>query len=166
MNKIPVWRGNDIGHGRKGGVLSIGSHEIKIGQEVPVNLLDTAAIKAFKKKGAIVYEAPEVESNDELLTAKELVKSTGSVLTEVKKSLTESNKILKQAKTNIVDQQKVLDNLPEDNEEARIQAEESLVELNGILTESSEKNEGFKLAKENAEQASKEAKEALLLVES
>lgn len=167
MNKVPVWRGNDIGHGRKGGVLSIGSHEIKIGQEVPVDLLSSDAIKTFKNKGAIVYETPEVEDDsEELLLAKDLVKSTGSVLTAAKKALTESNKHLKQAKINIVDQQKVLDNLPDDNEEANIQAEEFLVELNSILTETSEKNEDFKLAKENAEQASKEAKEALLLAES
>ena len=168
MNKVPVWRGNDIGHGRKGGVLTIGSHEIKIGEEVPVNLLSADAIKALKMKGAIVHEAHEVESDnyEALLAATELVKSTGSVFTEVKKSITESNKVLKQAKINIVDQQKVLDNLPEDNEEARIQAEESLVELNGILTEASEKNEDFKLAKEKAEQDSNEAKEALLALES
>jgi hypothetical protein len=166
MNKIPVWRGNDIGHGKKGGVLSVGSHEIKIGKEVPINLLSDSAIKTLKAKGAIVMEAPEVESDDELLTAKELVKSTGSALTAAKKALTESNKYLKQAKTNVTDQQKVIDNLPESEEEAHIQAEESLIELNGILTESSGKNEGFKLAKENAEQASKEAKEALLTAES
>ena len=105
-------------------------------------------------------------NNEELLAAKELVKSTGSAFSAAKKSLTESNKDLKQAKTNVTDQQRIIDNLPEDNEEGRIQAEESLVELNSILTDFSEQNETFKLAKDNAEQASKEAKEALLAIES
>ena len=41
MSKVQVWRGNDIGHGKKGGVLTIGGHEIKVGQAVPVNLLST-----------------------------------------------------------------------------------------------------------------------------
>ncbi len=162
MNKVPVWRGNDSGHGKKGGVLSLGGHEIKIGQEVPINVLSASAIKIFKDKGAIVMESSEVESDDdELLAAKELVKSTSSDLTAAKKSLTESNRAAKQAKANVTAQQNIIDNLPEGNEEGSVQAKESLVELNGILTELSDKNEAFKLAKENAEQASKEAKEAL-----
>jgi len=167
MNKVPVWRGNDIGHGRKGGVLSIGGHEIKVGQEVPVNLLSASAIKTFKDKGAIVNETPEVESDDdELLAAQELVKSTSSDLKAAKKSLTASTKSTTQAKTNVISQQKIIDNLPEDSKEGRVQAEESLIELNGILTSASEQNEAFKLAKDNAEKASKEAKEALLTAES
>lgn len=167
MNKVPVWRGNDIGHGRKGGVLSIGGHEIKVGQEVPVNLLSASAIKKFKKKNAIVYETPKVESDDgQLLAAKELVKSTSSYFTAAKKSLTASNKGITQAETNVIAQQKIIDNLPEGNKEGRVQAEESLIELNGILTSASEENEALKLAKDNAEQASNEAKEALLTAES
>lgn len=167
MNKVPVWRGNDIGHGRKGGVLAIGSHEIKVGQEVPVNILSASAIKALKNKGAIVYETPEVESDDkELLVAKELVKSAGSNFTTTKKALTESNKGAKQAKTNVIAQQNIIDNLPEDNEEGRVQAEESLIELNRILTLVLEENEALKLTKDNAEKASEEAKKALLTVES
>ena len=167
MNKVPVWRGNDIGHGRKGGVLSIGSHEIKVGQEVPVNLLSASAIKKFKKKNAIVYETPKVESDDgQLLAVKELVKSTDSEFLSAKKLLIESNKGVKQAKANVTAQQKIIDNLPEGNEDALIEAEESLLELNNILTEFSELNENHKLAKDNAEKALKEAKEALSATES
>ncbi len=167
MNKVPVWRGNDIGHGRKGGVLSIGSHEIKVGQEVPVNLLSASAIKVFKNKGAIVYETPKVEFDDtQLLTAEKLVKSTDSEFLSAKKLLTESNKGVKQAKANVTAQQKIIDNLPEGNEDALIEAEESLLELNNILTEFSELNENHKLAKDNAEKALKAAKEALSATES
>ena len=167
MNKVPVWRGNDIGHGRKGGVLSIGSHEIKVGKEVPVNLLSASAIKVFKNKGAIVYETLEVESyDDKLLAVQELVKSTSLDLKAAKKSLTASNKGVTQAETNIISQQKIIDSLPNDNVEGRVQAEESLIELNGILTSASEENEALKLAKDNAEKASNEAKEALLTAES
>ena len=165
MSKVQVWRGNDIGHGKKGGVLTIGGHEIKVGQAVPVNLLSTSAINTFKKKGAIVYESTKVGSDDEeLLAAKKLVESAISNLTTAKKLLTESNKEFKQAKTNVIDQQKIIDNLPEGNEEGQLQAEESLIELNGILRSASDENETLKLAKDNAEKASIEAKEALSAV--
>ena len=166
MKKVPIWRGNDIGHGIKGGVLVIGSHEIKPGEIVPVNLLSAAAIKVFKSKGAIVDESPESESDEDnkLLLAEELFASTKSNLASAKKLLTESNKNLKQAKTNVTDQQKVIDNLPTDEEEAQIQAEESLV--NNILTDFVSQNDSLQLAKDNAEKASNEAKEALSIVKS
>lgn len=171
MNKIKIWKGADIGHGKRGGVLSISGRDIKLDQEVPVNLLSKSALKSFIEKGCIVDkdvdDTEEKEEINPLLTdAKKLVKTTKSSLTKAKKELTSSAEKLKTANDSFNSQQKIIDDLPEGEEEGKIQAEESLGELKDILDQVFNENKAFELTVDNAQTAADEAKKALANVES
>lgn len=130
MKKIAIWKGNDIGHGSRGGVLTVGSREIKIGQEVPVELLSKSAVKSLRDKKAIVYEAPGDEfsssKSSENVIVSEAIKTAKSNLKEAKALVTATKKSVKE-------QQKVYDSVPDEPEAAKIEVEEALQALNSEL---------------------------------
>lgn len=171
MSNIQIWMGGNIGHGRFGGVLSVAGHDIKVGDEVPVNLLSKSALKSFREKGSIVDKdvgkTDKKEDPNPLLTnAKKLVKTTNTAIAKAKKELTSSGKKLKTAENSVIAQQKIIKDLPEGEEEGKIQAEESLGELKDILDQVFNENKAFELTVDNAQTAADEAKKALANVES
>ena len=130
MKKIPIWKGNDIGHGARGGVLTVGSHEIKVGQEVPINLLSKSAVKSLRDKKAIVDEAladkKSSSESDENLLAAEAIKTAKAALKEAKS-------LVKSGKKSVEEQQKVYDAVPDEPKSAKIEVEEALQALKSEL---------------------------------
>ncbi len=130
MKKLPIWKGNDIGHGSRGGVLTVGSHEVKVGQEVPIDLLSKAAVKSLRDKNAIVDEAP-VDEKSALESAEKLL--AAEAIKTAKATLKEAKSLVKDGKKSVKDQQKVYDSVPDEPEAAKVEVEEALNALKSEL---------------------------------
>ena len=162
MKKVPVWRGNDIGPGTRGGVLSVGAHEIKIGQEVPINLLSEEAVKSLRDKKAIVDEVlvDKNQQDDAQSEASEIVKGAKSALAKAKKLVTKSKKTATEAEKSVKKQQEVFDKMADDDE-GKNKAEDVLQELMSGLETSKANSEAAVKAVEEAESALENAEELL-----
>ena len=155
MNKIPTWMGSDIGHGKRGGVLNVGGHDIKVGQKVPVDLLSDKAVKSLRDKGSIVDEDPEnIESSseDNKDPVNPAVKEAKSILSKAKKDVTASNKALKSAKKAVDQQQVVFDKTPDEPEATKVEVEEALQALKSDLEIAEATANANKVAVEQAKQ--------------
>lgn len=156
MKKVPVWKGNDIGHGTRGGVLCIGAHEIEVGQEVPINLLSESAVESLRKKEAIVDDVPDLQKaapkklglTDEQSEAMKIVKDAKSELAKAKKTVTASKKVVTAAEKSVKKQQDVLGEMADGEEKDK--AEDVLQELLS----------GVETSKANFEAAEKAVEEA------
>ena len=162
MKKVPVWRGNDIGHGTRGGVLSVGAHEIKIGQEVPINLLSEEAVKSLRDKKAIVDEVlvDKNQQDDAQSEASEIVKDAKSALAKAKKLVTKSKKTATEAEKSVKKQQEVFDKMADDDE-GKNKAEDVLQELMSGEETSQANFEATVKAVEEADLALENAEELL-----
>ena len=162
MKKVPVWRGNDIGHGTRGGVLSVGAHEIKIGQEVPINLLSEEAVKSLRDKKAIVDEVlvDKNQQDDAQSEASEIVKGAKSALAKAKKLVTKSKKTATEAEKSVKKQQEVFDKMADDDE-GKNKAEDVLQELMSGEETSQANFEATVKAVEEADLALENAEELL-----
>lgn len=130
MKKLPIWKGNDIGHGSRGGVLTVGSHEIKVGQEVPIDLLSESAVKSLRDKKAIVDEAPD----DEKSSSESAEKLAAALAIKIAKlALKEAKSLVKAGKKSVKDQQKVYDSVPDEPEAAKVEVEEAVNALKSEL---------------------------------
>lgn len=168
MKKVPVWKGNDIGHGSRGGVLSVGAHDIKVGQEVPVNLLSKEAVKSLRDKGAIVDDVPDDQkegskadqSTVEKAGATLAVKEAKTNLKEAKKLVTVSKKTAAEAEKSVKNQQAVLDKMA-DGDEGKNKAEDVLQEFMSGVETSKANFEAAEKAVEDAETALENADKLL-----
>lgn len=168
MKKVPVWKGNDIGHGIRGGVLSVGAHEIKVGQEVPIDLLAKDAVKSLRDKGAIVDDVPDnqkeapkkAELNDEGSEAMQIVKDAKSELAKAKKLVAASKKAVTAAEKSAEKQKDVLGKMA-DGDEGRNKAEDVLQEFMSGVETSQANSEAAVKAVEDAEEALGNAEELL-----
>lgn len=130
MKKLPIWKGSDIGHGSRGGVLTVGSHEVKVGQEVPIDLLSKSAVKSLRDKKAIVDEAPA----DEKSSSESAEKLAAALAIKIAKlDLKEAKSLVKAGKKSVKDQQKVYDSVPDEPEAAKVEVEEALQALKSEL---------------------------------
>ena len=153
MKKLHIWKGSDIGHGKRGGVLTIGSHEIKVGQEVPVSLLSAEALKSLRKKESIVDEDPESSEKDIVDPGIQKVKEATTVLNRAKKAVTASNKTLKAAKKAVKDQQAIYDKTPDEPEATKVEVEEALQALKSDLETAEAVSDADKKVVEKAKEA-------------
>lgn len=173
MKKVPVWKGSDIGHGSRGGVLSVGAHDIKIGQEVPISLLSKEAVKSLRDKGAIVDDVPDKQKeapkepestetvNDAgLANAKKLVKAKKAMLTTVKKSASASKNTLVSAEKAVKNQQIILDKMA-DGDESKNKTEDVLQELMSGVETSQANLKHAEVVVEQAESALENAEKLL-----
>lgn len=53
MNTFLVWNGSDIGHGQRGGTITIGSRTFCVGQQIPVDIINPESLKTLKASGAL-----------------------------------------------------------------------------------------------------------------
>ena len=149
--KILVWRGNDIGHGQRGGVVHCGGHKIRMGTEVPKGLLSEEALKAFLAKKCIVEESVADDKKAVEVKPKKANKKSDKKTAAHLKKLQDA---LKHQRDLLFAQQNIIDDLAIDDEEARIQATETLVELQSLV-------EQAMIAESDAQQVYDDAAKAL-----
>lgn len=165
--KVPVWKGSDIGHGKRGGVLSVGAHDIEVGQKVPIELLSESAVKSLRDKGAIVDDVPDdqkgapkkAELTDEQSEAVQIVKDAKSELAKAKKAVTASKKAVTATEKSAKKQQVVLGKMADGEEKDK--AEDVLQELLSGVETSKANSEAAVKTVEDAEEALENAEELL-----
>lgn len=160
MKKVPVWKGNDIGHGAKGGVLCVGSHDIKIGQQVPIELLSEKAIKSLRDKGAIVDEVLD-DQKPAPNPAIDAVKAAKTNLKESKKLVIASNNALKKAVKSAEKQQDVFDNTPDDPSATKTEVKEALQALKSDVEKAQAEVDAVNARVDDAETALEAANQVL-----
>lgn len=93
MNKVPVWKGNDLGYGKRGGVLHVGAHVVGVGEKVPGSLGESE-MESLRDKKAIVDDYTDKDKSDDAAAkeSKRLKDKSKALRTEAPATLKDEKK--------------------------------------------------------------------------